>query len=84
MELPDKQNGPDEDELKDEYLVYGHFDQRTERDKKGHDTTVWLSLSLLCEAFEEDEAALDEALAAWETESAKRRVERLRELREAR
>ena len=41
--IDDKQNGPDKNDP-EEYLVYGHFDQRNERDTKGHDTTVWLTL----------------------------------------
>ena len=81
--VPNRQNGPKENDP-EEYLVYGHFDQRNERDTKGHDTMVWLTLEQLntaVEEVEEGEEDLDRALAAWETESKRRRVERLRALR---
>ena len=52
--------------------------------RKGHDTTVWLTLEQLNDALEDEPAQLDDALAAWERESAQRRAQRLRELREAR
>ena len=45
---------------------------------------VWLTLEQLntaVEEVEEGEEDLDRALAAWETESKRRRVERLRALR---
>ena len=79
----DSANGLEEEALTDEYCILGHF-IRNERDRKGHDTTVWLSLTLLDEALKDDEARLDAALAAWEQESARRRAQRLREVREAR
>ena len=77
-----RQNGPDESNPMEEYLVYGHFDERDERDKKGHDTTIWMALETLTEHMRADAAALDAALAAWEQLSVDRRSQRMRELRE--
>ena len=57
-----RQNGPDEANPMEEYLVYGHFDERDVRDRNGHDTTVWMPLAVLYDHMRARAAALDAAL----------------------
>ena len=69
----DQQNGLTEQEILEglEYLVLGHF-KRNERDVKGIDKMVWLSIDDLEHASLED-GVLDAALEKWEQESAQMR-----------
>ena len=78
----DARNGLDEEDelLNIEYLVCGHF-RTSERDVKGNDGMRWISLSELQAAFEDDDAALDAALAEWEERSVRACSEALRRLR---
>ena len=74
------QNDPDEANPMEEYLVYGHFDERDVRDRNGHDTTVWMPLAVLYDHMRARAAALDAALVAWELASVERLLQRMREL----
>ena len=80
----DQENGlPDVDFAETlEYLVLGKF-ERKENDSIGRVTMLWLSMADLVDSGLED-AAVDEALAAWEAESARVRTEAMRAAREAR
>ena len=72
--MVDQANGLEEEEIVSglEYLVLGHF-KRNERDRKGVDKMAWLSMGDLMESALSEEA-IDEALDAWETESAAMRA----------
>ena len=60
-----------------EYLVLGHF-EKNDRDVKGYDDTVWLTLTELEEAQQLSEQDLDAHLEQWERESARMRHARAR------
>jgi hypothetical protein len=75
----DRRNGLKETEMEDnlEYLVLGHF-EKNDRDVKGYDDTVWLTLTELEEAQQLSEQDLDAHLEQWERESARMRHARAR------
>ena len=62
-----------------EYLVLGKF-ERKETDAIGRVAMLWLSVADLADSGLDD-AAVDAALVAWETESARLRVEAMRAAR---
>ena len=77
----DRRNGLNETEMEEnlEYLVLGHF-KRNDRDIKGYDDTVWLTLTELeqAEVVSEEELQLEAQLERWERESARMRRARAR------
>jgi len=79
LDKVDRRNGLKETEMEDnlEYLVLGHF-EKNDRDVKGYDDTVWLTLTELEEAQQLSEQDLDAHLEQWERESARMRHARAR------
>ena len=79
LDKVDRRNGLNETEMEDnlEYLVLGHF-EKNDRDVKGYDDTVWLTLTELEEAQQLSEQDLDAHLEQWERESARMRHARAR------
>ena len=79
LDLVDRRNGLNETEMEEnlEYLVLGHFEKK-DRDIKGYDDTVWLTLTELEQAEAVSEEELEEQLELWERESARMRRARAR------
>jgi hypothetical protein len=75
----DRRNGLNETEMEEnlEYLVLGHF-KRNDRDIKGYDDTVWLTLTELEQEEAVSEEELEAQLERWERESALKRRARAR------